>query len=120
MSINADEKFVEIATPYDAKITELSTKLNGTYVPYGTAQARQAAVENQAAQDSNAISSGGTILNATRAATKNFGQLQKFALGFVRCDYRKEGRLERPEDEQLPRKCANSMLPVVRNTSMPS
>jgi hypothetical protein len=102
MSINADEKFVEIATPYDAKITELSTKLNGTYVPYGSAQDRKAAVENQVAQDNNAISSGGLQSNATRAATKISGNYKNSHWDL--CDAITEKKVDWKDlkDEQLP------------------
>jgi hypothetical protein len=54
MAINHNQATVHVASPYDDKILELNEKLNGTYVAYG--KAGRAKLENQAAQDNNAIS----------------------------------------------------------------
>ena len=54
---------VVVTTPYDAKLQELSTALNGTYVPYGADAA--AWVGNQIRQDGNAAS-----LNSAAAAQR--------------------------------------------------
>jgi hypothetical protein len=52
--INQGKSTVAVATPQDQKLVELSTKLNSTYVAYGAKEVREAKVQNQAAQDSNA------------------------------------------------------------------
>ncbi|MFZ2874546.1 MAG: vWA domain-containing protein [Phycisphaerales bacterium] len=56
-----------IPTPHDSKLAELSTALNGTYVPVGDAGV--VAAENQARQDSNAAAAAPAAV-ASRAATK--------------------------------------------------
>lgn len=54
---------VAISTPFDQQLAELSASLNPTYVPYGAQ--RQTWVDNQGAQDSNAVG-----LNAAAAAQR--------------------------------------------------
>jgi len=56
-----------IETPFDGRLGELSTALNGTYLPYGELGA--VACENQWTQDANAASLNGAVV-AQRAATK--------------------------------------------------
>jgi hypothetical protein len=58
MAIQQNEQQVHIATPYDAEIAELGRKLNDTYIGYGARG--EAAKMNQAVQDSNAASMGGS------------------------------------------------------------
>lgn len=52
MAINSDQATVHVPSPYDDKIMELNTRLNKTYVAYGT-QGKQKMML-QAEQDSNA------------------------------------------------------------------
>ena len=54
MSINQDCKTVYVASPYDDRIAELNTKLNDTYISYGSLGREKK--QNQARQDANAIS----------------------------------------------------------------
>lgn len=56
MSIEQDRKTVYIATPYDEKIDALNSRLNNTYVYYGSQGADKKAA--QELQDSNAASYG--------------------------------------------------------------
>jgi hypothetical protein len=56
-----------VATPMDAELTALSTKLNGTYVAYGAEGKVKA--EQQAAQDQNASTMGAGVA-ASRAGAK--------------------------------------------------
>ena len=65
--IDQDNGSVIIATPYDQKLIELSTQLNATYIPFGSAGA--AGCSNQWAQDANAAGLN-TASAASRAATK--------------------------------------------------
>ncbi len=53
-AIDQDKGIVAVATPHDKKLGELSTQLNSTYVAYGRKETREAKVQNQTAQDSNA------------------------------------------------------------------
>jgi len=52
MSINQDSKTVFIPSPYDDRIAELNTRLNDTYISYGSLGREKK--QNQARQDANA------------------------------------------------------------------
>lgn len=54
MSINQDCKTVYISSPYDDRIAELNTKLNKTYISYGSLGRQKK--QNQEMQDANAES----------------------------------------------------------------
>lgn len=69
MSINQDARPV-VAAPQDRRLSELSGKLNSTYVFYGKHAPERA--QNQATQDSNAVGLGGASA-AGRALTKASG-----------------------------------------------
>lgn len=56
LRIDQNAKQTYIASPHDDEIETLSTKINGTYIGYG--YRASAALENQAAQDLNSVSSG--------------------------------------------------------------
>lgn len=71
--IEHDKRVVQIQTPYDKALTDLNTKLNGTYIAYG--RGGEAKKENQAIQDKNAAGAGAPAL-AARVATKG-GALYK-------------------------------------------
>jgi hypothetical protein len=66
-SIDQDHGTVAIVTPHDKELTELSTKLNTTYVVYG--KDGQAACENQTRQDNNAVKAGAPTA-AARSVSK--------------------------------------------------
>lgn len=63
---------VAIASPFDARLGELSTALNATYIPYGAAGA--AGLSNQRAQDLNAgkLSSDAAAARAVCKSTGNY------------------------------------------------
>ena len=69
-TIDQNRGTVNIATPFDARIVELSTALNGTYVPFGREGKRGWA--NQTVQDRNA--SG---LNSSAAAGRAMSKASK-------------------------------------------
>ncbi|MBI3724275.1 VWA domain-containing protein [bacterium] len=66
-SIDHNQPVVEVRSPFDARLAELSTALNGTYVAIG-AHGR-AGAENQSRQDSNSGSLGSSSV-ASRACAK--------------------------------------------------
>jgi len=68
MCINTNEKMVYIQTPYDKEIIELNSKLNNTYIPYGSKGREKK--EMQIQQDKNAESYGSTNMS-TRVASKS-------------------------------------------------
>jgi len=65
--IEHDKRVAQIQTPFDKELSELSTKLNGTYIAYGRGGVDKKA--NQEAQDRNA-SLAGAPASATRAMAK--------------------------------------------------
>jgi signal recognition particle subunit SEC65 len=67
-SIEQNRRTVYIASPYDKRISELNSKLNDTYIPFGTQGAEKK--ENQLAQDSNA-GTYGEVNSVKRAVSKS-------------------------------------------------
>jgi hypothetical protein len=67
MSIDQNQKVVEIATPHDRTIAELGVLLNKTYLPYG--KMGQAGQARQSVQDSNAGASSQSAL-VSRSVSK--------------------------------------------------
>jgi hypothetical protein len=67
MSIDQNQKVVEIPTPQDKLIAQLGVQLNRTYLPYG--KMGQTGLARQAAQDANAVNSSQSVL-ATRSVSK--------------------------------------------------
>lgn len=68
MSIDANQQVVHVVAPQDAKIAELNTKLNETYVPYGNKGAEKLNRQLQQDEQSSRISAG---LLAKRAESKS-------------------------------------------------
>jgi len=66
-NIDQDHGTVVIETPFDLRLSELNTALNGTYVPFG--ERGRWASSNQIAQDSNALAMSPSVLSE-RTATK--------------------------------------------------
>ncbi len=71
MAIEQDSAHIVLAAPQDRRLTELSGKLNSTYVFYGAG--RDAKMANQAAQDSNALGGGGAA-GLSAAASRGFAK----------------------------------------------
>ncbi len=69
-SIDQDRGTVALATPFDKELVDLGVKLNTTYVAYGRGGA--IGVQNQVAQDANAIRAPGAAAPA-RAISKASG-----------------------------------------------
>ena len=58
-NINQDRKQVNIKCPQDRVLIELNTKLNKTYLWFGSKSSRKSYASNQLAQDSNSFGGGG-------------------------------------------------------------
>lgn len=58
-NINQDRKQVHIKCPQDKVLIELNTKLNKTYLWFGSKSSRKSYATNQLAQDSNSFGGGG-------------------------------------------------------------
>lgn len=67
LCIDQDRKVVDIPTPYDAELAQLSSEVNQTYVAYG--DKGSTGLQRQQAQDSNAAGAAPSVA-AQRAATK--------------------------------------------------
>lgn len=100
MSIEQDRKTVYIATPYDDKIDALNSKLNDTYVYYGSTGASKKA--NQAAQDQNAESL--TKENKVeRAVSKTSGAYSNRSWDLVDASKDDDKAIEKAREEELPK-----------------
>lgn len=88
-----------LRTPYDAKLAALSSKLNGTYVAYGSRG--RAALRNQAVQDKNAMKAHASA-GAARAMAKASSVYQNEHWDLV--DARKKGKLASIPKAALPAK----------------
>ncbi len=101
MNINQNAAAVEIATPYDKKLIELSGKLNTTYLGYGDAARRREFSARQSAQDSNAAAAAPSS-GANRALSKSSGLYRNAEFDLV--DGLNEGKvkLEELPKDQLP------------------
>ena len=80
--IDQDKGTVSIATPFDKKMSELSSKLNTTYLACGTADFRRAKKDNQQQQDKNAGRSSAAA-EASRAQFKANGLYRNSAWDLV-------------------------------------
>jgi hypothetical protein len=99
LSIDQNQKIVDIPTPQDTEIAKLGVELNKTYLPFG--KMGQAGCERQAVQDANAnAQSVGTLVN--RSVSKGNALYCNDAWDLV--DAIKNGRckLEELKDEDLP------------------
>jgi hypothetical protein len=67
MSIDQDQKVVEIPTPQDSRIAQLGVELNKTYLPYG--KMGQAGLARQSSQDDNAGAASPSVL-VSRSVSK--------------------------------------------------
>jgi hypothetical protein len=98
-SIDQNQKVVNITTPFDKELAELSGKLNTTYVAYGTAG--EAGRMNQMAQDSNAAKVGASVASA-RAVTKASAQYSNSRWDLVDAVEAGAVNLTTMRDEDLP------------------
>ncbi len=100
MSIEQDRKTVYIATPYDDKIDALNSKLNDTYVYYGSSGRDKKAL--QFAQDSNAESYG-KANKAERAVSKSSGVYNNSSWDLVDASKNDDKVIEKAKEEELPK-----------------
>jgi von Willebrand factor type A domain len=99
LSIDQNQKIVDIPTPHDAQIAKLGVELNKTYLPYG--RMGQAGLARQSAQDTNACEVSASVL-AARTVSK--GNAVYCNDGWDLVDAIKNGKcnLEELKDEDLP------------------
>ena len=70
LNIDHNDQVAHVATPYDDDVMTLNRRLNATYIGYGSE--RRARVQNQAAQDANALS-----VAPANARTRAFAKSKK-------------------------------------------
>jgi hypothetical protein len=99
LSIDQNQRIVEIQTPHDAEIARLGAELNKTYLPYG--KMGQAGQMRQAAQDANACAESLGVL-VTRSISKGNSFYCNDAWDLV--DAIKNGKcnLDELKDDELP------------------
>ncbi len=99
MTIDQDQKVVQVAAPQDQEIVRLGTALNKTYIAYGRRGSESAA--NQIAQDANARRSSVSSF-VQRQAAKSSAHYRNASWDLV--DAVEEGKIEIDElkDEDLP------------------
>jgi hypothetical protein len=91
---------VAIATPFDKELADLSGKINTTYVAYGReGTSRQL---NQATQDSNSVSVGGTVVAAQRATAKSSALYNNARWDLVDASKAETFKWEEVDKDQLP------------------
>lgn len=108
MNIDQDRQAVYIPSPQDRDIERLGVELNKTYIPIG--EKGYSSLQNQAAQDSNAMKSGAGAINE-RAKAKASGFYR--ADGWDLVDAEKSGskKLESMDKKDLPKEM-QSMKPA--------
>jgi hypothetical protein len=100
MSIEQDRKTVYVATPYDDKIDALNSKLNDTYVYYGSSGASKKAM--QSAQDTNAEAYG-KANKAERAVSKSSHVYDNKSWDLIDASKNDDKVIEKAKDEELPK-----------------
>lgn len=107
-NINSDKEVEVINTPYDAEISKYNSKLNATYVGYGSIGVQKAMV--QAEQDSNAMSvSSSTFTKRIISKTKDNAYKNDSWDLVDKVKYDKTF-LEKAKDDELPKELQGKNL----------
>ncbi|WP_430906650.1 vWA domain-containing protein [Maribacter sp. 2-571] len=104
MAIDHNRKVVHIDTPYDEIIIKLNTRLNGTYVSYGTSG--QERMRKQAVQDQNAMEMEDAVA-IKRAVSKSSGLYKNTSWDLVDAVSDDEEVLSDLPEEKLPKALQN-------------
>jgi hypothetical protein len=99
MSIDQNQKVVEIPAPQDSLIAQLGVELNKTYLPFG--RMGRGGLERQSAQDSNAAASSPSVL-VTRSISKGNAIYCNDAWDLVDAIKNGKCKLEEVKTEDLP------------------
>ncbi|MBL4625261.1 MAG: VWA domain-containing protein [Flavobacteriales bacterium] len=99
MNIDSDAQIVHISSPYDKQISALNTKLNDTYIPYGSKGFSKKA--NQVAQDNNA-SSYGSANSTKRIVSKSSKVYKNKSWDLVDASDEKNFKIEGVDESTLP------------------
>jgi hypothetical protein len=99
MSIDQNQKVIEIVTPHDAPIAKLGVELNKTYLPFG--RMGVAGFQRQSAQDTNAVNSSQNAI-VTRSISKGNPIYNNDAWDLVDAIKNSKIKLEDVKTEDLP------------------
>jgi hypothetical protein len=99
MSIDQNQKIVDIPTPHDAQLAKLGVDLNKTYLPYG--RMGQEGLARQSVQDANASQVSASVL-AARSVSKGNAVYCNDAWDLVDAIKNGKCKLEEVKDEELP------------------
>jgi hypothetical protein len=101
LHIDQNQEVAEIATPFDEKLTKLSSEVNKTYIPIGNEEAREKLEERQVAQDRLAKQAA-PAAGAERAAFKGSGRYRASGMDLVDALADGKKQLKDIKDEELP------------------
>ena len=101
LNIDQDRQVAEVKTPFDEKLTKLSSEVNKTYVAFGAEPARAKLAARQSEQDKKAKEAA-PAAGAERAAFKGSGQYR--ASGWDLVDALADGKVKLKDikTEELP------------------
>jgi hypothetical protein len=100
-AIPQDSGVVAIVTPYDEKLSALSSQLGGTYLAYGRAEAQGAQRARQAATEEKISEAAPMAAKADRAMNKSINSMS-YAGDFLQSLENGTLRLEDVKPEELP------------------
>lgn len=100
MSISQNSKTVYIPSPYDDKITELNTKLNDTYIYYGSSGASKK--QNQISQDYNASTYGNQNM-VIRSVSKSSHLYNNSSWDLIDKSEQEDFDIKKVEEKYLPK-----------------
>ncbi len=99
LTINQNQVVEHIASPFDDEIIKLNSKLNSTYIAFGSSGKNKKA--RQEAQDSNAAGVN-TVSAVTRAVSKSTGVYKNAEWDLVDAMDEEETVIESIKDDELP------------------
>jgi len=99
MNIDHNAQLVQIDTPQDTQLALLTSKLNETYIAYGSSGDEYK--ERQMEQDANAMSMGAGVM-ASRTKAKSSAQYKNVQWDLVDADEEGEVSIEELEEDELP------------------
>ena len=101
-NINQNRQVAAVTTPYDKKLTELSSRINRTYVAFGKAEDRKRLARRQIAQDKNAAAAAPAAA-AARAEFKGKDAYNNSAWDLIDAINRGKVKLKDIKTDLLPR-----------------
>jgi hypothetical protein len=101
LNIDQNKQVATIQTPYDEKLTKLSSEVNKTYLAFGAAENRRKLAERQTAQD-NLAKEAAPAAGAERAAFKGSGQYRASGWDLVDAIADGKAKLKDIKEEELP------------------